>query len=74
MPDVLFALGFVAYAAVGALIATRHARNAVGWLFCAVGVGLPASGFLWAYATYGEVGSRSGLPADRAALRPEAGP
>ena len=38
MLDVLFGVGFVGYAAVGALIAARHPRNAVGWLFCGVGV------------------------------------
>ena len=63
VPDVLFALGFVAYAAVGALIAARHPRNAVGWLFCVVGVGLPATGLLWAYATYGLIETSNGLPA-----------
>ena len=65
--DVLFALGFVGYAAVGALIAARHPRNAVGWLFCAVGIALPATGLLYAYATYGLVGTSDGLPGDELA-------
>ena len=65
--DVLFALGFVGYAAVGALIAARHPHNAVGWLFCAVGIALPATGLLYAYATYGLVGTSDGLPGDELA-------
>jgi hypothetical protein len=67
VPDVLFALSFVVYAAVGGLIAARHPRNAVGWLFCGVGVALPATGLLYAYATYGLVGTSNGLPADELA-------
>jgi hypothetical protein len=64
-PDVLFPLGFVAYAIVGALIAARHPRNAVGWLFCAVGVMSPVTGFLWAYALYSV--EWSALPGETAA-------
>ena len=60
--DALFALGFVGYAAVGAVIVARHPRNAVGWLFCAIGVALPVTGLLNAYATYGVVSD--GLPGD----------
>ena len=63
--DVLFGLGFVGYAAVGALIVARHPRNAVGWLFCAVGVALPGTGLLFAYAQYGVV--TDGLPGDELA-------
>jgi len=65
--DVLFALGFVAYAAVGALITAAHPRNAVGWLFCAVGLALPVTGLLWTYATYSIEAGSGGLPADEAA-------
>jgi hypothetical protein len=63
--DVLFGLAFVGYAAVGALIVARHPRNAVGWLFCAVGVAVPASSLVYAYATYGV--ATDGLPADELA-------
>jgi hypothetical protein len=63
-PDVLFALGFVAYAAVGALIAARHPRNAVGWLFCAAGLLIPLNGLLWAYAIYSVHGAH--LPGEEA--------
>ena len=60
--DVLYAVGFVGYAAVGAVIAARHPRNAVGWLFCAIGVMLPMTGLLYAYAAYGVFAD--GLPGD----------
>jgi hypothetical protein len=63
--DVLFGVAFVGYAAVGALIVARHPRNAVGWLFCAVGVAVPASSVVYAYATYGVV--TDGLPGDELA-------
>jgi hypothetical protein len=65
--DVLFSLGFVVYAGVGALIAARHPRNAVGWLFCAFGVLYPFVGLLWSYAMYGLYGTAGGLPAQEAA-------
>jgi len=65
--DVLFALGFVAYAVVGALIVSRHPRNAVGWLFCAFGVLYPAVGLLWSYGTYGLYATDGGLPGQEAA-------
>jgi hypothetical protein len=64
--DVLFPLGFFAYAAVGALIAARHPRNPVGWLFCLVGLALPLSGLLWAYATYSVYTEGGELPAEEA--------
>ena len=63
--DVLFALAFVGYAAVGALIAGRHPRNAVGWLFCAIGVALPLTGLMFSYAQYGL--TTGGLPGDELA-------
>jgi putative effector of murein hydrolase LrgA (UPF0299 family) len=63
--DIFFGLAFVGYAAVGALIVARHPRNAVGWLFCAVGVALPVTSVFYAYATYGLI--TDGLPADELA-------
>jgi hypothetical protein len=65
--DVLFSLGFVVYAAVGALIVARHPRNAVGWLFCAFGVVYPAVGVLWTYSIHGLHGTENGAPGQQAA-------
>jgi hypothetical protein len=67
VPDVLFALAFAGYAAVGALVAARHPRNAVAWLFCAVGVALPLTGLLWSYAVYSLYSASGGLPGEVAA-------
>ena len=67
VPDVLFALTSVAYAVVGALIATRHPRNAVGWLFCTVGIGIHVPAALWAYAMYDLAATSGGLPAEEVA-------
>src|SRR3954453_12049444 len=47
--ELLFTTGFVIYAGVGALIAARRPRNAVGWLFCAIGVIYAAADTLDAY-------------------------
>ena len=48
--EVFFLLTFLTYAVVGALIASRHPRNPVGWLFCAVGLHFAGSEVLYAYA------------------------
>ena len=48
--EVFFFLTFLTYAVVGALIASRHPRNPVGWLFCAVGLYFAGSEALYAYA------------------------
>jgi hypothetical protein len=60
--DVLFALGFVGYAVVGAMIVTRRPRNPVGWLFCGFGVLYPVIGALSSYALYGVHAADEGLP------------
>jgi hypothetical protein len=65
--DVLFALGFVGYAVVGALIVTRQPRNPVGWLFSAFGLLYPAIGALMSYALYGVHAADGGLPGQEAA-------
>ena len=48
--EVFFVVTFLTYAVVGALIASRHPRNPVGWLFCAVGLYFAGSEALYAYA------------------------
>ena len=40
LEHVALLLGFGALPAIGALVASRHPRNAVGWLFLAVGAGI----------------------------------
>ena len=62
--DALFSLAFALYAVVGALIAARHPRNAVGWLFCAIGTMLPLTGFLWSYVIYSVHGGAGELPGE----------
>jgi hypothetical protein len=61
--DVLFSLGFVGYAVLGAMIVSRRPRNPVGWLLCAFGALYPAIGALWSYAMYGLYATDDGLPA-----------
>jgi hypothetical protein len=65
--DVLFSLGFVGYAVVGAMIATRQPRNPVGWLLSAFGLLYPAVGLVWSYAMYGVYATDGGLPGQDAA-------
>ncbi len=60
--NLLTALAFLSFPAMGALIAARRPTNAIGWLL--LGVGLVAS-FLVAcmgYATYGLVTNEGGAP------------
>ena len=52
-----FGIGFVVYAAVGGLIADRYPRNAVGWLFCVVGVVFAAGDLVSDYADRGNPGA-----------------
>ncbi len=47
-----FALGFLAFPAVGALIVSRQSGNAIGWIFCAVGLLIGLWFFGGQYAVY----------------------
>ena len=40
-------------AASGALIASRHPRNAIGWLFCAIATGFSVTAFADEFVTRG---------------------
>jgi hypothetical protein len=51
----------VAWASVGAVVASRRPGNAIGWLFCGVGVGLAVTGATYAYALYALYGVAGGL-------------
>ncbi len=53
--EVMFGLAFVAYATVGALIASRHPRNPVGWLFAALGLLSALTETLYVYAAQAAV-------------------
>ena len=44
------------------MIATRQPGNAIGWLFCAVGVPFALTSFCYAYATYALVTAPGSLP------------
>jgi hypothetical protein len=53
----------LAWAPVGAVVASRRPGNAIGWLFCGVGVGLAVAGTAYAYALYALYGVSEALPA-----------
>jgi len=42
----------VLYGVLGALIASRHGRNSIGWIFCFVAVSLGILAFAYGYADY----------------------
>ena len=48
--DTLFPMAFVAYAAIGSLIASRHPANPVGWLFAGLGLVSAFTETLYVYA------------------------
>jgi hypothetical protein len=50
--DVVLAVALLTYPTVGVVIASRRPGNAIGWLFCAVGVPYALAAFSYAYATY----------------------
>ena len=59
--SVYFLLG-VTYPFVGALIATRHPRNKIGWLFCSTGLAISIGFFLQLYADYALFNEPGSLP------------
>src|ERR687893_3262383 len=52
----------LAYGTVGALIASRQPENAIGWIFCVVGLSLAISSTASGYADYGLYGEGGDLP------------
>jgi len=52
----------VAFPAVGAIIASRQAQNAVGWIFCAIGLSGGASIFFSEYGIFALVTQPGSLP------------
>ncbi len=58
----LLAVGFAAYPTVGALVASRRPKNAIGWLLCVAGLAISSSIFLDEYATYAQSLRSGSLP------------
>ena len=56
------AVGVLAYAWIGSLIARRLPNNAIGWLLCLVGLTVAASMFSEQYALMGLASDPAGLP------------
>ena len=52
----------VAYATVGALVAARRPRNAIGWIFCVIGLALALVAASSGYADHTLYGDGGGLP------------
>jgi hypothetical protein len=60
--DAVFSVVYLAFPAVGALIASRHPRNAIGWLFLAAGLGRAVDYAFLGYATRALVADPGSLP------------
>jgi TRAP-type C4-dicarboxylate transport system permease small subunit len=60
--DVVFSVVYLAFPVVGALIASRHPRNAIGWLFLAAGLGRAVDYAFLGYATQALVADPGSLP------------
>ena len=52
-------LTLLTFSVVGAIIASRHPRNNIGWLFCSVGVTIGLNSFAGDYAEYWLAGGTS---------------
>jgi two-component system NarL family sensor kinase len=64
-PPSLAAFGFIiltAFATVGALIASRHSTNPIGWLLCAIGLSFGIGGFTEGYAIHALLVDPGSLP------------
>ncbi|MGI8998903.1 MAG: hypothetical protein ACR2GO_04275, partial [Candidatus Limnocylindria bacterium] len=61
--DSLFRLGLLVFPTVGAFVASRRPKNAIGWIMLGTGVLLALSGFALSYATYGLFTRPGGVPA-----------
>ena len=61
--DAIFTLApLLTFSVVGAIIASRHPRNAIGWLFCGIGLVVGLSSLTGGYAEYwleNKTGSKS---------------
>ena len=59
----IFIVFVLAFAGVGALIVSKHPRNAVGWLMVASGLSFALAAFAGEWGEYGGLTSPSALPA-----------
>ena len=59
--------GGVIYPAIGLFLASRRPEHPIGWLFCAVGLGLGLDHFCGEYAIYALLAHPGSLPAGQAA-------
>ncbi len=59
---ILLAVGYAAYPTVGALVASRRPKNAIGWLLCAVGLTITSSIFTEQYVSYSQQMQPGSLP------------
>jgi hypothetical protein len=51
--DAVFTLAtLLTFSLVGAIIASRHPRNTIGWLFCSVGLVVGLDALAWGYAVF----------------------
>ena len=55
-------IGMTGFATVGALVASRHPRNPIGWLFSAIAFGVVLVGFRETYVVYALFTSPGSLP------------
>src|SRR3712207_5627932 len=53
---------FVSFATVGALVASRQPKNAIGWIFCALGLLFPLTFASEGYAVYALLTRTDPLP------------
>jgi hypothetical protein len=60
--DIALGLALASYPTVGVLITSRQPRNAIGWMFCAFGLGLAAHFFLRECAIYAVVTEPGSIP------------
>ncbi|MDQ3751471.1 MAG: hypothetical protein M3333_01065 [Actinomycetota bacterium] len=60
--DMIWFLSLTVFVPVGALIASRHPRNPVGWIFLAIGLSEVLSKFAYEYAAYSLISNPGALP------------
>ncbi|MDQ3531355.1 MAG: hypothetical protein M3456_03085 [Actinomycetota bacterium] len=60
--DLIWFLSLTMFVPVGALIASRHPRNPVGWIFLAIGLSEVLSKFAYEYAAYSLITNPGALP------------